>query len=94
MKTQLRKPARERASYTKEYRREALELVAFQRPQRDEGGSGTGHSPPLLYRWAHWERESDVSKSEPKSRRNLEALEAEIRRYAPRTPSFWSSVKC
>ena len=34
----------------------------------------------LLDRWAHLERESNAAKSEPKSKRSVEALEAEIRR--------------
>jgi transposase len=36
-----------------------------------------GIRPPLLYRWAHLERESNAAKSEPKSKRSVEA---EIRR--------------
>jgi transposase-like protein len=39
-----------------------------------------GIRPPLLYRWAHLERESNAAKSEPKSKRSVEALEAEIGR--------------
>ncbi len=55
MKTQLLKPARERASYTKEeLSAGGAGAVAFQWPQRDEGCKrNLGHSPPLhLYRWA------------------------------------------
>ena len=80
MKTQLRKPARNRASYTEEYKQEALELW------RSSGGSAAkvaaelGIRAPLLYRWAHLERESKASSSEPRSKRSLQALEAEIRR--------------
>jgi transposase len=80
MKTQLRKPARERASYTKEYRQEALELWRSSGRSAAKVAAELGIRPPLLYRWAHLERESNTSKSEPKSRRNVEALEAEIRR--------------
>jgi len=40
-----------------------------------------GIRAPLLYRWAHLERESKASSSEPRSKRSLEALEAEIRRF-------------
>jgi len=54
--------------------------VACQRPQCGEGSSGAGIRPPLLYRWAHLERESKAAKSEPQSKRSVEALEAEIRR--------------
>lgn len=38
-----------------------------------------GIRAPLLYRWAHLEREPDP-KTEAKSKRSVEALEAEIRR--------------
>ena len=54
--------------------------MACQRPQCGEGGSGAGDRPPPLHRWAHLERESNAAKSEPKSKRSVEALEAEIRR--------------
>ena len=37
-------------------------------------------APPLLYRWAQLERESNSSKSELKPGRSVAELEAEIRR--------------
>ncbi len=80
MKTQLRKPARERASYTKEYRQEALELWRASGRSATKVAAELGIRPPLLYRWAHLERESNASQSEPKSRRSVQALEAEVRR--------------
>ena len=44
MKTQLAKPARIKASYTDEYKRQALGVVAGQWPQCRPGGGGAGHS--------------------------------------------------
>ncbi len=80
MKTQLRKTARERASYTEEYKQEALELWRSSGRSATKVAAELGIRPPLLYRWAHLERTSSVSKSESKSKRSVEALEAEIRR--------------
>src|SRR5206468_452923 len=80
MKTQISKPARERTSYTKEYKQEALFLW------RASGGSAAkvaaelGIRPPLLYRWAHAERVPDAPKAGRKPKRSLEELEAENRR--------------
>ena len=80
MKTQLRKAARSKASYTEEYKQEALELWRASGRSAAKVAAELGIRPPLLYRWAHLERESNALKSEPKSRRSVEALEAEIRR--------------
>src|SRR5438105_11001886 len=80
MKTQLRKPARSKASYTDQYKQEALELWRASGRSAAKVAAELGIRPPLLYRWAHLEREANASKSEPKSKRSVEALEAEIRR--------------
>ena len=80
MKSQLRKTARERASYTEQYKQEALELWRSSGRSAAKVAAELGIRPPLLYRWAHLERTSSVSKNEPKSKRSVEALEAEIRR--------------
>src|SRR5712672_1815038 len=80
MKTQLRKPARDRASYSDQYKQEALELWRASGRSAAKVAAELGIRPPLLYRWAHLERESNAAKSEPKSKRSVEALEAEIRR--------------
>jgi transposase len=80
MKTQLRKTARERASYTDQYKQEALELWRSSGRSAAKVAAQLGIRPPLLYRWAHLERTSNVLQSEPKSKRSVEALEAEIRR--------------
>ncbi len=80
MKTQLRKPARERASYTDQYKQEALGLWRSSGRSAAKVAAELGIRAPLLYRWAQLERESNPSTSEPKSKRSVEALEAEIRR--------------
>ena|SRR5438132_7946755 len=80
MKTPLNKPARERASYTGEYKQEALQLW------RNSGRSAAGVAaelgirPPLLYRWARLERAPETTKTNGRSKYSLEELEAEIRR--------------
>ena len=80
MKTQLRKPARDRASYTDQYKQEALELWRNSGRSAAKVAAELGIRPPLLYRWAQLERESNASNSESKSKRSVEELEAEIRR--------------
>jgi len=77
--TQLRKPARDRASYSDQYKQEALER-GVPAAECGEGSSGAGIRPPLLYPLGHLERESNAARARPKSKRSVEALEAEIRR--------------
>ena len=79
MKTQLSKPARERASYTDQYKQEALELWRASGRSAARIGAELGIRPPLLYRWAHLERISDAPRSGGKPKRSLEQLEAENR---------------
>ena len=80
MKTQLSKPAQSRARYTEEYKREALELWRASGRSAAKVAAELGIRPPLLYRWAHLEREPNAAKSEQKPKRSVEELEAEIRR--------------
>jgi transposase len=80
MKSQLRKPARTQASYTDQYKQEALELWRASGRSAAKVAAELGIRAPLLYRWAQLERESNASKSEQTSKRSVEALEAEIRR--------------
>jgi transposase len=80
MKSQIRKPVREKASYTEQYKQEALELWRASGRSASKVAAELGIRPPLLYRWAQLERTSAVSRNEPKSKRSVEALEAEIRR--------------
>ena len=79
MKTQLRKPACERARYTEQYKQEALELWRASGRSAAKVASELGIRPPLLYRWAHLERISEAPKNGRKPRRSLEELEAENR---------------
>jgi transposase len=79
MKTQLRKPARERARYSEEYKQEALELWRNSGRSAAKVAAELGIRAPLLYRWARPKRESNLSKAEL-SGRSVEELEAEIRR--------------
>ena len=80
MKTQIRKPARERAIYTEQYKQEALELWRASGRSAAKVAAELGIRPPLLYRWAGLERVANASKQRPKPERSFEALEAEIRR--------------
>jgi len=75
MKSQLRKPVREKASYTEQYKQEALELWRSSGRSAAKVAAELGIRPPLLYRWAQLERTSNVAKSEPKSKRSVEALD-------------------
>ena len=79
MKTQLRKPARERARYTEEYKQEALELWRNSGRSAAKVAAELGIRAPLLYRWARPKRESNLSKTELSRGRSVEELEAEIR---------------
>ena len=80
MRTQLSKPARTKASYTQEYKKEALELWRSSGRSAAKVAAELGIRPPLLYRWAQLERASESSKSECKPGRDVTELEAEIRR--------------
>jgi transposase len=80
MKTQISKPARERASYTEEYKQQALELWRASGRSAAKVATELGIRPPLLYRWARTERPPANSSSGPKRVRSVEELETEIRR--------------
>src|ERR1700720_189088 len=81
MKTQIRKPARERASYTEQYKQEALELWRASGRSAAKVATELGIRPPLLYRWARTERPpANTSPPGQKRLRSVEELEAEIRR--------------
>ena len=81
MKTQLRKPARSKASYTEQYKQEALELWRASGRSAAKVAAELGIRPPLLYRWARaGARAANTSKPDRKPERSVEELEAEIRR--------------
>ncbi|HEY2714470.1 MAG TPA: transposase [Chthoniobacterales bacterium] len=65
MKTQLRKPVRQRASYSEQYKREALQLWRASGRSAAKVVEKLGIRPPLLYRWARLERlEKEGSKAQ------------------------------
>ena len=78
MKTQLTKPARSKANYTKQYKQEALELWRASGRSAAKVAAELGIRPPLLYRWARIERAPDPQTGR-RSRRSVEELEAENR---------------
>ena len=80
MKTQLTKPARRKASYSEQYKQEALELWRASGRSAAKVAAELGIRPPLLYRWAHAERVPNALKVARKPKRSLEELEAENRR--------------
>ncbi len=62
MKTQLSKPVQSRASYTDEYKQEALELWRASGRSAATVAAELGIRPPLLYRWAGQERQPKAGK--------------------------------
>jgi len=80
MKTQLRKPSRDRARYSEEYKKEALELWRNSGRSAAKVAAELGIRAPLLYRWARPKRQPNHCAHESKSGRSVEELEAEIRR--------------
>ncbi len=80
MKTQISKPARGKASYTTEYKQEALKLWRSSGRSAAKVASELGIRPALLYRWARMERVPDPAGMGAKSTRSIEELEAENRR--------------
>jgi len=80
MKTQLRKPAGERARYSEEYKKEALELWRNSGRSAAKVAAELSIRAPLLYRWARPKPQANHSAHESKSGRSVEELEAEIRR--------------
>ncbi len=77
MKTQIRKPVRERANYTDQYKQEALELWRASGRSAARVAAELGIRPPLLYRWANTARKPDSSQTGIKPRRSVEQLETE-----------------
>ena len=84
MKTQLSKPARHKARYTEEYKKEALELWRPSGRSTAKVAAELGIRAPLLYRWAQWERQPEAAAAESKPGRSVTELEAEIRRLRGR----------
>lgn len=81
MKTQLQKPARGKASYTEEYRQQALELWRKSGRSAAKVAAELGIRPSLLYKWSTDARQAGEAPSQAaRGARSLEQLEAENRR--------------
>jgi transposase-like protein len=81
MKTQLQKPARSKASYTDEYRQQALELWRKSGRSAAKVAAELGIRPSLLYKWSTDARQAGEAPSQAaRGARSLEQLEAENRR--------------
>ncbi len=81
MKTQIRKPARGKASYTQEYKQQALELWRKSGRSAAKMAAELGIRPELLYKWSTLQREAGETQGQAaRSARSLEQLEAENRR--------------
>ena len=80
MKTQLSKPARSKARYTEEYKKEALQLWRASGRSAAKVAAELGIRAPLLYRWAQLERRPEAAAAKSKAGHSVAELEAEIRR--------------
>jgi len=82
MKTQIRKPARGKASYTEEYKQQALELWRQSGRSAAKMAAELGIRPELLYKWSTLQRQAGEAQPSQAARgaRSLEQLEAENRR--------------
>ena len=80
MKTQIQKPARSKASYSEEYKQQALELWRKSGRSAAKVAAELGIRAPLLYRWARAERGSSEAKPSGKPVQSVAQLETEIRR--------------
>ena len=61
MKTQLSKPARSKARYTEEYKKEALQLWRASGRSAAKVAAELEIRAPLLYRWAQLERQPEAA---------------------------------
>jgi transposase-like protein len=79
MKTQITKPVHGKASYSAEYKQQALELWRKSGRSAAKVAVELGVRPALLYEWSKKERRSAPSQA-ARGARSLEDLEAENRR--------------
>jgi transposase-like protein len=94
MKTQLTKPARSKASYTKEYKQEALELWRASGRSAAKVAAELGIRPPLLYTVGRTRSgRSTRPTAEPSQDTAWKNWRQKTAACARRTPSSWSSVK-
>ena len=81
MKTQIHKPARTRARYTKEYQKEALEAWRNSGRSAAKVAAELGIRAPLLYQWARLHRMDAEHGVHPMQKtQRVEEMQAEIRR--------------
>jgi len=79
MKTQMRKPVAGKASYSDEYRQQALELWRQSGRSAAKVAAELGIRPELLYKWSTEARQTQAGHA-ARGARSVEELEAEIRR--------------
>jgi transposase len=80
MKTQMRKPSAGKASYTVEYKREALEHWKSSGRSAAKVAAELGIRAPLLYRWAKQFRLAVQQGRQPELKLDLTVMQEEIRR--------------
>ena len=76
MKTQIRKASAGKSSYSEEYKKHALELWRASGRSAAKVAAELGIRAPLLYNWAHAQREPSSKKAGNKPSRTMEQLEA------------------
>ena len=79
MKTQIQKPARGKASYSDEYKQQALELWRNSGRSAAKMAAELGIRPALLYKWSTDARQTKEGQG-ARGARTLEELETENRR--------------
>lgn len=79
MKTQITKPVHGKASYSLEYKQQALELWRTSGRSAAKVAAELGVRPALLYEWAKKDRRSSPGQA-ARGARSLEEVEAENRR--------------
>ena len=79
MKTQISKPAYSKASYSEEYKQQALELWRQSGRSANKVAAELGIRPALIFRWSKQQREKARGQA-ARPARSLEELELENRR--------------
>jgi len=79
MKTQIRKPASGKASYSEEYKQQALELWRASGRSAAKVAAELGIRPALIFRWSKQQRDKAQGQA-ARGARSLGELEAENRR--------------
>ena len=79
MKTQMRKPVSGKASYSDEYKQQALELWRQSGRSAAKMAAELGIRPALLYKWSTDARQTQEGQV-ARGARSLEELEAEVSR--------------